>query len=95
MEFIKEHGVEKFYERQKKRIELLETMIENFNDGRSRSFFCRATALLDLTSLENSLDSANQKTKIDNVKPDDLKTKAKILKEILNEVALKEGIKLK
>ena len=94
LNFIKEHGTKKFIERQERRIKLLETMIENFDDGRSRSFFCKAAALLDSTSLETSLDKASQKIKTDNIKPDDIKINAKILKEILNEIALKEGVKL-
>jgi len=40
------------------------------------------------------LDKAIQKIKTDNITPDDTKTKAKILKGILSEVALKEGVEL-
>ena len=94
LNFIKEHGIEKFVEQQKKRIKLLEIMIENFNDGRSRSFFCKASTLLDLIDLGSSLDKATQKIKTDKIKQNDVKNKAKILKAILNEVALKEGIEL-
>jgi len=92
--FIKEHGIEKFVGQQKKRIKLLETMIVNFDDGRSRSFYCKSAALLDLKTLENSLDKAIQKIKTDNIKPNDTKTKAKILKGILSGIALKEGVEL-
>jgi len=84
---IKEHGIEKFVGQQKKRIKLLETMIANFDDGRSRSFYCKSAALLDLTTLENSLDQAIKKIKTDNIQPNDTKTKAKILKGILSEIA--------
>lgn len=94
LNFIKEHGIKKFIEQQERRVKLLEKMIENFDDGRSRSFFCKVTALLDLASLENSLNEATQKIKTDNIKPDNIKIKAKILKEILIEIALKEGIEL-
>ena len=94
LDFIKEHGIEKFVGQQKKRIKLLETMIVNFDDGRSRSFYCKSAVLLDLTALENSLDKAIQKIKTDNIKPDDTKTKAKILKGILSGIALKEDVEL-
>ncbi|MGA1978253.1 MAG: DUF3795 domain-containing protein [Bacteroidales bacterium] len=94
LKFIKEHGIEKFTEDQKKRIKLLETMIKDFDEGRSRSFFCKATALLDLTSLEDSLDKAIKIIKSKNIKPDDVKLKAKSLKEILNEVAFNNGVEL-
>ncbi len=83
LNFIKEHGIEKFIEQQKKRIELLETMINNFNDGRSRSSFCRAAALLDLNDLENSLNEVNRKIKTDNIS--DMKIKAKNLKKAIKE----------
>ena len=63
LNFIKEYGIEKFIEQQKKRIKLLETMIKNFDDGRSRSFFCKSAAILDLTSLRSSLDKAIRKIK--------------------------------
>ena len=94
LNYIKEHGIKKFIEQQKKRIELLETMINNFDDGRSRSFFCGATALLDLKNIENSLDEATQKIKTDKIRQNDIKNKAQILKEIINEIALKEGLEL-
>jgi hypothetical protein len=94
LNFIKEHGIEKFIKQQKKRIKLLETMIANFNDGRSRSFFCKAAALLDIKDLKNSLNEATKKIKIDKIKQNDVKKKAKILKEIINEFASKKGIEL-
>jgi len=94
LNFIKEHGIEEFIKQQKKRIKLLETMIRNFDDGRSRSFFCKAAALLNLPILENSLDAASKKIKADNTESNDIKAKAKILKSILNEIALKEGVEL-
>ena len=95
LNFIKEQGIEKFVGQQKKRIKLLETMIENFNDGRSRSFFCKTATLLDLTRLRDSLDKATKKIKTDKIKQNDVKNKAKILKAILNEFALKESIELR
>jgi len=67
-------------------------MIENFDDGRSRSFFCRATCLLETKSLESSLNKATRKIKTDKIKKDDTKTKAKILKQNLNEIALKMSL---
>jgi hypothetical protein len=92
LSYIKEHGIEKFVGQQKKRIELLEEMLIDFNDGRSRSFYCKSAALLDLTTLEDSLDKAIQRIETDNIKPDDTKAKAKILRGILSETAL-NGLK--
>ena len=94
LNFIKKHGIEKFIKQQRSRIKSLETMIENFDDGRSRSFFCKAAALLDLTSLTSSLDKATQKIKTDKIEQNDVKQKAQILKKIINEIAFKEGVEL-
>ena len=58
LNFIKKHGIKKFMEQQGSRIKLLQTLIKNFDDGRSRSFFCKAATLLDLTNLTSSLDKA-------------------------------------
>jgi hypothetical protein len=84
--FIKEHGIKKFIEQQNKRIKLLETMINRFNDGRSRSFFCKAAIFLDLAALENSLEKAKKAIKSEKVKQSDMKSKANILKTIINEI---------
>jgi len=94
LNFIKEHGIEQFIGQQKERIKLLETMIADFDDGRSRSFYCKSATLLDLGALRDSLDKAIQKVKTDNIKPNDTKTKAKILRGILSEIALEVGVGL-
>jgi hypothetical protein len=85
LDFIKEFGVEKFTEQQNRRIRLLETMIKDFDDGRSRSFFCRAAGLLDLSVLENSVDKATREIRTDNINRNDVKSKAGIMRTILNE----------
>jgi Protein of unknown function (DUF3795) len=94
LNYIKVHGIENFIDIQKKRIRLLEKLIRDFDEGRSRSFFCKATALLDLKTMEESLNSAIQKIEADKISSDDMKIKAKILRDIINETALKNGIEL-
>jgi hypothetical protein len=84
LNFIKKYGIKKFIGQQKRRIKLLETIIENFDDGRSKSFFCKAVCLNDFKNLENALNKAKQKIEIGNIKKDDTKTKAKILRESLS-----------
>jgi hypothetical protein len=83
LNFIKEYGLEIFVEQQSIRITQLETMIQNFNDGRSRSFYCKAAGLLDPEILKKSLEIATNRIKAEKIKPDDFKNKAKILKAIL------------
>jgi hypothetical protein len=85
LHFIQGQGVKIFIDQQKKRIRLLERMIDDFDDGRSRSFFCRAACLLDIRSLERALNEATRKIKAQKIKRTDAKVKAKILKEFLTQ----------
>jgi hypothetical protein len=90
---IKEAGIKEFVRRQERRISLLETMIESYDDGRSRSFLCRAAALLDPKALERSLSQAKKATGAAGGTSDSA-DKAKVLRGILAEAALREGIEL-
>ena len=91
LNFIEEHGIEEFIAQQKKRIRLLETMIDNFDDGRSKSFYCKSATLLDLGDIRDSLDKTIEKTKTDGIEPNDIKTRAKILKDILSGATPKDS----
>jgi hypothetical protein len=85
LDFIKEHGINKFMDQQKRRIKLLGRMIDNFDDGRSRSFFCRAACLHDLASLASAVNEAIRRIKEHNIKRDDIKVRAKVLKGMLSQ----------
>lgn len=93
LRYIKEHGIEDFLREQTKRKKLLEQMLGKFNDGRSRSYYCVATTMLSVEALEQSLAQAKKKVTEESIR--DLKGKAKILKEIINEFATMEGVDLK
>lgn len=95
LNFIKENGMAKFIEQQERRIELLEILLKHFDEGRSKSFYCIAATLLSITDLEIALENCEQKLKADMIKSEDIKTKAHILKNILNELASYKGIELK
>jgi len=81
LRFIREHGVQKYLEQQTRRRGLLETMIQNFDDGRSKSYFCRTAALRDIHDLEKALDEATDA--IAGAQIGDRKMKADTLKKIL------------
>ncbi len=78
---IRDEGIAKFMEIQETRIGLLLTIIDEFDDGRSRSFFCRAAALLDVETLRSSLNKAR--------KADLGSSRAKTLRSILGEAGLR------
>ena len=95
LNFIKNKGFEEFLKQQEKRIVFLREMLTDFNDKRSKSFFCLASALLPVEIIEESLKSARDSIKKLKIKKDNLKDKAKILRDFLQSAADKEGIKLK
>jgi hypothetical protein len=59
LDFIRTYGLEEFAKQQRKRIKLLEKMIRNFDDGRSKSFYCVAATLLPGTALEATIGIVN------------------------------------
>jgi len=87
--------LEEFIEQQGKRIGLLKTMLEEFDDGRSKSYYCIATALLPVTVLEESMRRAQGQIKPDKAKSGDVKARAGILKGFLDDCAAKTGVELK
>ena len=95
LRLIRKEGLNKYFTQQKKRIDLLENLLENFNDGRSKSFFCLATALLSIEDIENALEESNERIMDEKIDLKDLKTKSKILRDSLNKIANVKSIELK
>jgi hypothetical protein len=95
LDSIRRDGLDGFVEQQGKRIGLLQTMLEEFDDGRSKSYHCIATALLPVTALEESLHRAKEQVKKDKAKSGDIKTRAGILRGLLDDCAAKTGVELK
>lgn len=95
LNFIKKNGIEEFIEQQRKRIRLLETMIKKYDDGRSRSYYCTAATLLPIIALEKAIEGSEKKIKSDKIGLDDKKTRSKILRGFLDDLATGEGIDLK
>ncbi len=92
---IKEGGIEAFVEQQKKRMAILDEFLNQYNEGRSKSYYCIAAALLSILSLEESLAKAKQKIKDDKINSNDIKAKSVVLKSYLDNAAKKEGVVLK
>ena len=90
---IKKIGLEKFMQQQKKRIDFLEFALNDYNEGRSKSFYCIASALLSISFLESCKKTLKQKMSNENIR--NIKEKSKMLKDILNKGAKEEGVELK
>ena len=85
---IIELGIEPFLEEQEERRGFLGRMLIEFNEGRSKSFFCVAAALLPVEALRSAIEDAGK----DGAEPEDMKSRATALRSKLNEAAMKEGI---
>ncbi len=94
-QYIREFGLDKFIEQQKARIDLLQDMLAQYNDGKAKTFYCLTATLLSFEGLTRAFNEANNQVKEGSVDKDDLRVKARILKEALNQVAEEENEILK
>jgi len=92
---IKEYGITDFGAQQRQRMDILETMLGSYNDGRSKQLYCLAAALLSLDGLKKGLVKAQMEIKRVPVSEEDIKGRAKILKSILVKTAEEENEQLK
>lgn len=92
---IKKMGIAPFIEQQSKRMSILRTMLGNYNEGRSKTFYCLATTLLSLHNLNEALKQAQQEIREASISETDLKSRATILKGILNRFAEAENEEIK
>jgi hypothetical protein len=91
---IKEKGVSQFCTEQKQRIKILDTLLCEYDDGRSKSKYCLATNLLPLPILEEIIKEAEREIKNDQIPPEDIKEKAKIMKHIIEKLSQRQQIDL-
>jgi hypothetical protein len=94
LHFIKKYGIPRFVQQQRQRIRLLDSMLGGFDDGRSRSFYCRAAALLGLRGVEGALRKAKREPNASGFPSQDARARARLLRALLNERANAEGIEL-
>ncbi|MCC7354697.1 MAG: DUF3795 domain-containing protein [Anaerolineae bacterium] len=89
--FIRENGLDVFITSHRKRIALLEVMLSQYDDGRSKGLYCLAAALLPLPRLEVAVDEVARRISAIG----DTKVNASLLRQLLNDYAAKEGIELR
>ena len=88
--FIQKNGVNEFKKVQKTRENLLKKMLQEFNEGRSKSYYCVAATVLEIEELEETLNKA---------KKDsfglEVKERSEIFRSILDEIAERKNYYLK
>lgn len=92
---VQKGGLGPFLEQQKQREKLLEKMLLGYNEGRSKSFYCLAVALLPVSDIEGAIAKTEQAVKDNNISRQDIKSKAGILRNYLSTSAGARGIELK
>jgi hypothetical protein len=80
--FIMQRGMNKFEEQQRAKEKLLRQMLSEFNDGRSKTFYCVAATMLEIDELEFALKQAREKSM-----GLDPKQKAEAMHSLLDKVA--------
>lgn len=89
-----EIGSELWLKEQIERQTLLETLLQNYNEGRSMSFFCKVSTRMPVVFINKAIKEANKKLINEKVNKSDMKSRAKILKEVIKNLALKVDVNL-
>ena len=85
IQYILKNGIEEFEKEQIIRENLLKEMLQEYNEGRSKTFYCIASTVLEVKELENALQEAQKQSE-----GLDIKEKSKVLHQILNRIAEKK-----
>jgi len=88
--FIQKSGVDEFEKSQKVRERLLNEILQEFNEGRSKSYYCIASTVLEIEELKEALDRAKNGS-------DELtiKDRSRLLHSLLGEIAAQKNYYLK
>jgi hypothetical protein len=90
IDFIHRHGIEQFEKYQKKKEQLLTAMLREFDDGRSKSYYCIAATVLTGEELQLALETAHRQTA-----SADKKERAYCLHTILDNMSARIGVPFK
>lgn len=88
----REKGMDIYNEQQKKKAEILHELLDNYNDGRRKSFYCTAVNILDLEDVEAVMEELQH-----DIKPreENLKERAAAVVKLFQDKAAQSQILLK
>ncbi len=91
--FIQKNGIEEFTRRELAKMEILGYLLKQFDDGRSKAFYCISCQLLPLDSLKSAL-AESEKAINENT---GIKEKSGLIRAAINRLAdtLHIGLKLR
>lgn len=85
-------GTERYHSELKEKMQILRYLLDNFNDGRRKSFFCMAVNLIEIEDLKSAVKEIEEEV---SGKELTVKGKAVISVEILKSAAARKNIVLK
>lgn len=91
---IKEVGLENLLKEQKEKQTLVEELLQNYSEGRSMSFYCKVCAKMPIELINEAIKEVKEKLVNEKVAESDMKSKAKILKVMIKDLALKANVNL-
>ena len=91
-EKMKAAGAEAYRKEQVEKMEILKDLLDHYNDGRKKTFFCLAVNLLELDDLQTAMEKMKKEEQERNLSAKD---KAAYLTQLLREAAGQKNIILK
>ena len=89
--FIQKNGIEEFARLEMEKQKFLRHLIDNYDEGRSKSFYCTSCQLIPLDKLREALEDVEIKM----TEATDIKEKAKLVRVAIDRIADSLQIDLK
>ena len=94
LRLIKKLGSGAWLKEQRNRQGRLEKLLQEYNDGRSASFYCKVCARMPIGLIDRAIGKSKARLSAEKVQRTDMKWRAGILRESINGSASKAGIRL-
>lgn len=92
---IKESGLERWLREQEERQALLEELLQNYNEGRSMSFYCKVCSRMPVDLINRAIEEAGEELAAERIiGKSNMKARARVLKEVIKDLALQTGVDL-
>ena len=91
---IAQVGLENWLKGQRERQRLVEELLENYNEGRSMSYYCKACARMPVESVKSAIRESKQRVRAQGVAESDVRSRAKIMKTVIGDLAATADISL-
>lgn len=88
--FIQKNGVVEFEKFQKNREKMLKEMLQGFNEGRSKRYYCIVATILEIDELQEALSEAKERSQ-----SLEIRDKSKVLHALLDSVGKRKNYLLK